>query len=275
MVLSMKFKLFGRLKKEEPAKPAYDFSNDLSIGGNQQQSSSSRPLPEDRVTSLLSQGLSEPEMIRVLKEEGYSFQEIDSGITNVLKQRVSENPSAIDMPFQGAPMEDLSPVFRPNPADVMRSDIEQRSKAQVMEEMEEVIETLIEEKFSSVLKELESMDNKVMDLKEKFNDINGKIASLESQEKGIGVSEAEKINAINVREDMIEPRITSLEKAFKDIIPNLVDSIRELRETAASSKRRDVSARDFVECAKTETVETRKAPEEEKEEKNEKESIFD
>ncbi len=266
----MKFKLFGRLRKEDPAKAAPSQPNEFQISGkSQQNSATTRPLPEERVSSLLSQGLAEPEMIRVLKEEGYSFQEIDSGITNVLKQRVSNDPAAFNASFQGQPIEDLSPVFRPNPTDVMRDETEHRNKAAVIEEMEEVIETLIEEKFSRVLEELERADKKFTDLNEKFHELNGKLDAIESQGKGTFAAEIEKINAVDAKEENLEPRIASLEKAFKDIIPNLVDSIREVRETLASSKRREAHAHDFTGDA-TATFET--DPEEEK---NEKESIFD
>jgi hypothetical protein len=268
----MKFKLFGRLKKEEPAKEATAPQN-MQAAANpniQPGGASSRPLPEDRVSSLLSQGLAEPEIIRVLKEEGYSFQEIDTGITNVLKQRVSNDPAAFNTPIPDAQRDDLSPVFRQSPEEQFREDKEQRNKAAVIEEMEEVIETLIEEKFSRVLEELERADKKFMDLNEKFNALNAKLDNIEAQGKGTFAAEIDKINAVDVKEENLEPRITSLEKAFKDIIPNLVDSIRELRETASSSKRREVSAREFVEDSTTESAGSLG-----EEEKSETESIFD
>lgn len=267
----MKFKLFGRLRKEEPAKAAPSQPNESRISGeSQQNSAATRPLPEERVSSLLSQGLAEPEMIRVLKEEGYSFQEIDSGITNVLKQRVSNDPAAFNASFQDQPVEDLSPVFRPNPEDVMRDENEHRNKAAVIEEMEEVIETLIEEKFSRVLEELERADKKFTDLNEKIHELNGKLDTIESQRKDTVASDIEKINAVNMKEENLEPRISSLEKAFKDIIPTLVDSIRELREIVSSSKHREAS-RDFV----ADEGRNNEAGINSEEGKNEKESIFD
>ncbi|MBU4245446.1 MAG: hypothetical protein ABIF85_00210 [Nanoarchaeota archaeon] len=266
----MKFKLFGRLKKEEPAAAAPAPPPETQASSKPQQNSApTRPLPEERVSVLLSQGFAEPEIIRVLKEEGYSFQEIDSGITNVLKQKVSSDPAAFNASFQGMPVEDLSPVFRSNQADVLRDESDRRDKTAIIEEMEEVIETLIEEKFSRVLEELEHADKKFTDLNEKFHSLNSKLDTIESQGKGTFAAEIEKINAVDLKEETLEPRIASLEKAFKDIIPNLVDSIREVRETQASSKRREAHAREFAGDVPT-SFETGS-----EEEKNEKESIFD
>ena len=61
----MKFKLFGRLKKDEQAQQDAARANEAAPRPQApQQRSSSRPLPEERVTFLISQGLAEPEIIR-------------------------------------------------------------------------------------------------------------------------------------------------------------------------------------------------------------------
>lgn len=266
----MKFKLFGRLKKEAPQIPA---EAGMHQGGAApaaqapQQAVSTRPLPEERVTFLLSRGLAEPEIIKVLKDEGYSFQEIDSGITNVLKEHVSsEQSNTFEAPQESYQGEDLAPVFRPNPDEVAREEAEIRTKSAIMEEMEEIIETLIEEKFSKVLEELDIVDKRFNEVNERLRQLNERLSAFEAQEKQSDASASEKIGEVNAREESIEPRVTSLEKAFKDIIPNLVESIREMRETMASAKRREVPPQD-AEIPASETEST--------EETAEKSSIFD
>ncbi len=239
------FKLFGRLKKEAPAsKPIeHQAASVQNVTAPQQPRGTTRPLPEERVLFLISQGLAEPEIIKVLKDEGYSFQEIDSGITNVLKRRVSsEQHFAPSNPFELSHEEDLAPVYHPNQDVVAREEAEQQKKAAMIEEMEEIIETLIEEKLSRVLDELDKAEKKFNEINDKLRQINDRVSAFEAQEKNIEFGESEKIGELKSKEENIEPRIASLEKAFKDIIPNLVDSIREMRETLASSRRREPSA---------------------------------
>lgn len=262
------FKLFGHLKKDKPSgeQPANENPNARNSPAPQQ--ASNRPHPEDRVAYLVSQGLAEPEIIKVLKDEGYSFQEIDSGITNVLKSRVSNEPPASAYGFgEGAQPEDLAPVFRPNPQEVVREEASQRSKAAVIEEMEEIIETLIEEKLSGVLDELDKTEKRFNEVNDKLRQINERIVSLENQEKNIDASQAEKISAVGQKEEDMEPRIASLEKAFKDIVPNLVESIREMREAVAAIRHREAPMPDAER-----SVEESSGFEAEKSEKS---SIFD
>ncbi|VVB59745.1 Uncharacterised protein [uncultured archaeon] len=263
------FKLFGHLKKDKPSdgQPANQNQNQGNPSAPQQ--APNRPHPEDRVAYLVSQGLAEPEIIKVLKDEGYSFQEIDSGITNVLKSRVSNEPPVSAYGFgEGAQPEDLAPVFRPNPQEVVREEAAARSKAAMIEEMEEIIETLIEEKLSGVLDELDKTEKRFAEVNEKLRQVNERILALENQEKNTDASQAEKINAVGQKEENIEPRIASLEKAFKDIVPNLVESIREMRETVASLRRREAPMPDVERSAEESSGF-------EAEKDNNKSSIFD
>ncbi len=261
------FKLFGHLKKDKPSEqPANQNPNARNPPVPQQMPN--RPHPEDRVAYLVSQGLAEPEIIKVLKDEGYSFQEIDSGITNVLKSRVSNEPPASTYGFgEGPQPEDLAPVFRPNPQEVIREEAAARSKAAMIEEMEEIIETLIEEKLSGVLGELDKTERRFSEVNEKLHQINERIVAIETEEKNTDASQTEKINAVGQKEEDIEPRIASLEKAFKDIIPNLVESIREMREAVATIRHREAPMPD----AQRSTEESGGL----EVEKGEKSSIFD
>jgi len=68
-----------------------------------------RPAAE-RVSSLSAQGLSEPEIIRELRTEGYTPMEVDSAMKQALR-------SAVDSPqaYQQAPQTPASPGFSPRP----------------------------------------------------------------------------------------------------------------------------------------------------------------
>lgn len=222
----MKFVLFGRLKKEG-AKEAQNAA--------QPARASDRPAAEERVSFLLSQGLAEPEIIKAMKEEGYSFQEIDSGVSNMLKSRVSdEAPMQSAYGSQEMPPEDLAPLIGPAEAGMQTR---QETRAEVLDQMEAVMEQMIEEKFSSVSAQLDGIDAKFEALEKKIQQLASRINEIEGSEKKYNEGEEVKIQELNAKESGLEPRISSLERAFKDIIPNLVESIRELKEMAASKKR--------------------------------------
>lgn len=252
------FKLFGRLKKEEPAPAqfphqqqqqpamsneqyqAYPPQNAPQIGALHPQN---RPPPEERVSFLLSRGLAESDIIKTLKNEGYSFQEIDSGITNVLKSTVSSEPNyaprpSIDMVQNEelAPLMPLQPGPQPVPnASPAHETESQRMRVEIVEEMEEIMEALIEERVSKIDDRLDRLDARIKELDNKIFRLSEKAEQFEISEKTADSEAKTKMDELGEKEINLEPRISSLEKAFKDIIPNLVESVREVKEALSSS----------------------------------------
>ena len=74
----MKFKLFGRLtkKKPEPASQVQTEKRD----------------PHIIINELTAKGLPESEIIRTLKDEGYSFKEIDDALNESVRNEVTGAP---------------------------------------------------------------------------------------------------------------------------------------------------------------------------------------
>ena len=228
----MKFVLFGRLKKGGDSKTQTQETPQRPAQPQQQHISQKQPV-EDRVTFLISQGLAEPEIIKVLKDEGYSFQEIDSGISTVLKSTVSDQPP--EVPEENTIPDELSPLIVTE--EDQRSP--QKVQSEMIEQMNAIMEQMMEEKLSIFSSELDRIDSKFESIEGKIQKAIAQITDFEAAEKRDEAKEDAKIQEINAKETDLEPRIASLEKAFKDIIPGLVESIRELRETINSSKRRE------------------------------------
>ena len=65
-------------------------------------------IPIEKIKSLSNKGFSEPEMIDVLRKEGYSSEEIDSALTQALKlgvtgreeDSITKPPTLQDLQFQ-------------------------------------------------------------------------------------------------------------------------------------------------------------------------------
>jgi prefoldin subunit 5 len=70
------------------------------------------PSPTDRVITLSSQGLSEPEIIQTLKEEGYTPVQVDNGMREALRGAVAGNPPVQPRPRQYPPRQEYAPLQR-------------------------------------------------------------------------------------------------------------------------------------------------------------------
>jgi hypothetical protein len=265
--------------------------------------------PIDRVRSLSSQGLSEPEIIRTLKDEGYTPIEVDSAMRNVLKGAVGgfreppepsvhpaqrENyprpPAPRDDDFErpGPPKTDefeagpprppfesggrldmptipgeKRPAYNPEegeyyeqPPKVPRftesqeeeDEIEpfrvlgdrMKDKKEAKEEkrraVEELIESVIDEKWGEFRTQMDDVDNR-------FHQMESKIIELEQttlQMRGEKKSEIEEIeNKIDSYKQSINEvgeRMESVERAMKDSLTPMLQSLRSLSDTIKSMK---------------------------------------
>ncbi len=256
--------------------------------------------PTERVRSLSSQGLSEPEIIKVLKEEGYTPSEADKAMKEALKGAVKtpptqpagfareEQPPAApgtkerlfsgemtspELPSTPVPYEEFERIGR-GPKEGGRPDLpefpgEAGSKPPAEEykepefereleeeiprlpesgrsrrekryekrrEIEELAETIVEEKWETFRKEMD-------DVITRFRELEGKITSLEqnvNRLQGEKKTELEEIkNKIDTYKDSISEassRIEAVERALKDSLTPMMQSIRSLSDAIKTFK---------------------------------------
>lgn len=206
----MKFELFGRLKKA-PAEP--------------------KPLPVDRIKKMSDQGLPEAEIIQTLKDEGYSFKDIDDALSQAVKTEVTttSKPPA----EEGYPEEEKEELL-PFPGE--EEEKEEEEPPLKIEEVEEIIEALVEEKLADVSGLVTEVNEKIKGIDERINGLNTRLEEMNRQLKNNQNDLGVRTEKIETQIKEIEPKVLSLEKAFKDVVPNLVDSFREVRELFRSKK---------------------------------------
>ena len=278
-------------------------------------SRSEKEAPLDRVMSLSSQGLSEPEIIRTLKGEGYSPVEVDSAMRNVLKNAVGgvepknmepprppihgqENYPRAPGPQQGETMgrpgpprpdqfEDVGEPPRPPfaSADMERDDIPHmprlpgeaapqmppqddedlpippRAPAQVGEEpddeeiapvksfeskltkkeerrraIEELIESVVDEKWNEVRGELSDLENRIGDIDSKLSEFDRLVDQMKGEKKSDLEEIETKIDSYKQSMTEVSSRMESVERAMKDSLTPMLQSLRSLSDTIKTMK---------------------------------------
>ncbi len=89
----------------------------FGLFGKKEASSPQRRIPTGKVLSLSSRGVPEPEIIRILKDEGYTPAEVDNAMTTALKGAVGGQASPPQPPQQA------QPGYPPEPAEEPLSDM--------------------------------------------------------------------------------------------------------------------------------------------------------
>ncbi len=261
----MKFKLFARMKKDTPkniSRPRPHPPKETPIEQPISQTQASGPamaIPFDEVAAMIQNGLSEAEIIQILKEEGYEFNQIDEALNSVLKTTVTgdtppaaagtppqnngqppadtQDPQMFGHDFQaqsefGSTDEDLSPMnAQPQNSAEMEKEIQEIEEYnRRMEELEKTVNALVNEKIGRIdeLKKnleigMQTITKEVQTIKQEMNAELTKTNDFEGKE-------TEDVLDITEKLADLEPRLKAIEKAFKDIVPNLVENVRDIRE---------------------------------------------
>ncbi len=207
-------------------------------------------VPVDRVRELASRGFSEPEMIDVLRRDGFSPEEIDKALTQALQIGVSgeqhQTASAPQpTPYQ-APQMSAAPQLPQLPQKEQQPDINelmpQIPETSLPEDYsaqyptEDYIDYIVQARVSEFSDKIGDMEKKINELDGKINSVNEKIVQI-SQGKSESHEVANRIENFNDTVNDIGSRVGSLERAFKETLPALIESVRGLGDVVQKMKK--------------------------------------
>jgi len=193
-------------------------------------------VPVERVRELASRGFSEPEIIDVLRREGFSPEEIDKGLTQSLKMGVSgEAAPSLEKPSVLPTLEEIQPPTTEEMPVLPETPLPQEYYYPYS--TEDYIDMAIKERVAEVYERMEEIEARFAELeknvKEAYDRLNEFIETRASeQEEIIKMMESFKEIATST-----EGRIGSLEKAFKETLPSLIESVRALSEVVQKLKK--------------------------------------
>lgn len=283
----------------------------MLIFGKKPKKRSEKEIPVDMVRNLASKGMSEPEIVSVLRKQGYSPYEIERAISIALKSTVMGNPasqtqmqqfpapSPTPMPrflsveqqrpraqmqqypveseetsqlrtpeqaFSPQPQERAVPEFHTVPFPTQKEESEpmftfekspilfspKEEKPNVGEEfremeeshgempditLEEIIEGIIADKWTSFEETIERLRRRDDELQKQIIDIRKEIDSIKDAMRKSEESFMTKLEEHSEQVANIEAKIGSIEKVFKEFLPELTESMRLITETLEKTKK--------------------------------------
>lgn len=261
----MDFKLFGRLKDE-------DDGSDQS--GNKRSSSNEKSISEvgggnlkRTVKSMFQQGYDEDQIRNELQGQ-YDSTEINRAINNVVtssatggddeggpqpmspykgdEQAISpmdegynnENQEQQQQQNQAQPQNQNQQPIQQNNAEASQQQPQlQTGQNTVDPQIEELIETIIAENFQKVETEFQNAYEELDVMAEKLEELDDRVHDLEIRDDEDQREFVQKMDEVEDHIDSYESRIGGLEKAFQQILPSLVDNIRDLTGLVQEIKR--------------------------------------
>lgn len=191
-------------------------------------------IPIDRVREMASRGFSEPEMIDVLRREGFSAEEIDRALTHVLRAGISEPKTRTE-----TALPTLEEIVKPETpkAEVSVPETSLPPEYYASYATEEYIDYVVQSRISEVNERLNEFNIKYEEIEKRIEQINeqlNEIIKARTSEQQLILNRIESfsdaINDANIR-------VSSLEKAFKETLPALIESVRALSDLVQRLKK--------------------------------------
>jgi DNA-binding transcriptional MerR regulator len=213
--------------------------------------------PVNRVQQLMSRGFSETDVIDALRREGFAPEEIDSALTQALKGDVKGEPpttyTAEKPSFTAAEGMQKSrdqPSFPPEQQAQKLPTLEEIKPSQpVVPETslpseyyqsyptEDYVDYVINEKMAEVSHTMNEFAIRYNELEKRMEEIKNQLNTMVQGRSGEQQQVITKVEGVGTSLEDIQVRLSSLEKAFKETLPALIESVRALSDLVQRMKR--------------------------------------
>lgn len=179
------------------------------------------------VQRLRAQGLTDAVIFDELARRGYSSEEINQAIMQVDSAQQEEAPPASEAPsYAPSGGYGAAPVMAPSVAE-----------GGMFERMEEIVESLIDERWEALLKEVK----KILDWKEKVEaqqrDLVSSVKKLKEDFTILHQGVLGKLEDYDARMQDVGTELKAVGKVFKDVVPEFVENVKELSRVTGRVKK--------------------------------------
>ena len=202
-------------------------------------------IPVERVRDLTDRGFSEVEVIDVLRKEGYSPEEIDNALTQSLKFAASAPTQPRQQPTEYPRSEPALPTLE----EIIprQSQTQQLPETSLPQEYyqgyqqnyptEEYVDYVVQARMGEINQKVTEFSVKAQEIERRIQEVSDRINEIMSLRNAEQTQILSKIETFKEGVDDIETRIGGLEKAFKETLPSLIESVRGLTDLVQRLKR--------------------------------------
>ena len=189
-------------------------------------------LPTQEVLQLRAQGLTDNLIVSELQKKGYSMPAISQAIAqsdsgdDFMGGMGNEFPSA-------PPIQRASSGGYPMPPPLPATN----NPDNLYERMEEVAESLIDEKWDELIAEVKKIVEWKEKIEEKQSMMNNELDKLKEDFKILHQGVLGKLDDYDQRMQDVGTELKAVGKVFKDVVPDFVDNVKELKGITQGMKR--------------------------------------
>ena len=204
-------------------------------------------IPVERVRDLTGRGFSEVEVIDVLRKEGYSPEEIDGALTQALKFAATSSPSQqqeLSMESRREEpslptLEELLPKQEQQTPQLPETSLPQEYYQNYQQNYptEEYVDYVVQARIGEITQKITEFSVKAQEIERRIQEVSDRISEIMNLRNAEQTQILSKIETFRDSIGDIETRIGGLEKAFKETLPALIESVRALTDLVQRFKR--------------------------------------
>ena len=201
-------------------------------------------IPVERVRDLTGRGFSEVEVIDVLRKEGYSPGEIDNALTQSLRfaagSETRPEPQEYSRSEPALPtLEDIIPKQQQQSPQIPETSLPQEyyQSSQQNYPTEEYVDYVVQARMGEVTQKITEFSVKAQEIERRIQEVSDRISEIMSLRNAEQTQILSKIETFKEGVGDIETRIGGLERAFKETLPALIESVRGLTDLVQRLKR--------------------------------------
>lgn len=219
-------------------------------------------VPVDRVREMAARGFSEPEMIDILRREGFSADEVDKALTQALRMGVTgeqEQTQQSQQPqwqpaYQRQPTQERQRQPEPQKSkepehasglptlESIGAQPTQESMPQIPETSlpegyysqqysnEDYVDYIVQQRMAEVTEKVREFESQYQALQKKIQDLSEQLKSALTKSSPVQSQISSKMDSFAETVTDMDNRLSGLEKAFKETLPELIDSVRTLSD---------------------------------------------
>lgn len=206
-------------------------------------------VPMERVKELASRGFPEPDMIDVLRKEGYTPEAIDNALTASLKMNIAET-SAPGEYEQPQPNPAPQPQQRAEQLPTLEELVPQRQEMPQMPEQslnqeyytqqypaEDYIDYVVQARVSEVNDRLNEFSIRYQEMGKRIEVISEQLTQMMHTRSGEQQQILTRMDGLGETVNDVDIKVGSLEKIFRETLPALIESVRALTDLVQRLKK--------------------------------------
>jgi len=187
--------------------------------------------PIDRVKDLSSKGFSEIEIIDVLRKEGYSPQEIDLALSQVLKESIEKTAKkeVSTQEQQSDITKRLEELAQATQTQTQTQSYLNYTQSQISwEDYFSYVDYIIQSRVNEIVNEVKLMEEKYQELQKRIEDIVSEVKNQKGKETELKSEISQNFYNLEKSIKDLSAKIEGMEEILKEILPTLIDSVRTL-----------------------------------------------